>query len=645
MNELNIASSQMLILKLREIVLANLHNENFGVKELLSASGMSRSTVHRRLKAEINKPISRFIREVRLDRAMEMLQTSNDTVAEIAYNVGFKSPTYFNSCFHHYFGFPPGEIKRSGHSLNHDVNTLENEQQIKIKYNFALPKFIAHNKRVAIIFLCFSFICSLLLPYLLYQNVFGNRKDSKIFDHKSKEKSIAILPFKNLSNDPENQYFADGVTENIINILCSVENIKVISRASVEQFRESDLGAREIAKRLKVEFILEGSIQRDGEQVKIMTQLIDARNDRNVWSEKSENHLYNIFAVQSNIAQKIAVELKTMLSPEEIQQLEYAPTKNTEAYNLYLKGRFFWNTRTVAGLRKSKGYFEQAIAADPEYANAYNGLADTYFITAWMGWTDRNTGFALAKKNALKALEIDPTLPEAHATLGGILCWAEWNWEEAEKEMITSIELNSHYTTGYQYYSELLGLLGRKDEELAVINTALEFNPFSNALNDLKSLYYFDQGKYDESLRISKNAVEFDPIYINNYWRLFYIYLKQGKELNAVESLKEIILRDSVATEPDFSLDRIYTESGIRGILNWLIDNEIGKANPRYMFVARWYILLGNENESLRWLEMAMNFKSPLLPRINTDPDFDCLRSKPQFKQIIAALKLPHSSQ
>lgn len=645
MNELH-SSDQVVIQKLKEIVIANLHNEDFGVKELSSASGISRSTIHRKLKTHLNKSISKFIREIRLERAMEMLRIRDETVSEIAYNVGFRSPTYFNSCFHHYFGFPPGEVKRTGLPPNNEIKiqtSTPKSNSSENRYSFFLPEFVHRNKSISLFILFAIFFGSITLSYSFYKSVLRNPDQIEITKLKDKNKSIAVLPFKNLSSNTDNQYFADGIMENIINILCTVEDLKVISRASVERFRESDLSAREIAKKLKVKFILEGSVQRDGDKVKILTQLIDARNDKNIWSEKSENHLYDIFAVQSSIAQKIATELKTVLSPEEIQRIEQVPTKNTEAYNLYLKGRFFWNTRTVTGLEKSKEYFEAAIKADPEYANAYNGLADTYLIKAWMGWTERNAGFALAKKYALKALEIDPTLPEAHATLGGIFCWAEWNWKDAENELITSIEQNPHYTMAYQYYSELLDILGRKEEAFTLINTALEFNPFFNGMNELKSLYYFNQGKYEESLKTSKNAIEFDPNSTGNYWRLFYIYLKQGKDMEALESLREIVIRDSITIDRDHSIDKIYAIAGMHGILKWLITKEKEKTNPRYMFIARWYILLGDETESLKWLEMAMKVKSPLVPRINTDPDFNCLRDNPHFKRLVSEMGLEPS--
>lgn len=637
MNEVH-SIDQGVIQKLREIVIANLHNEHFGVKELSFASGMSRSTVHRKLKYNLNKSVSQFIREIRLEQAMEILRNSSETVSEIAYKVGFNSPTYFNSSFHHHFGFPPGEVKKRWHL--DDCDQIIQPKQGKDQKPFMGSKVMTRHKLFLVHVLFLSIISSIILAYFFLER-FSENHDLEDFPRlKNKNKSIAVLPFKSLSLNPENQYFADGIMEGLINRLCKVQELKVISRASVERFRATTLSARGIAKKLNVQYILEGSVQRDKDKVKIAIQLTDARHDRLIWSQEFDKQILDIFIVQSIIIQKIVAELNTVLSNKEIERIERIPTKDTVAYTSYLKGRFFWNRRTQKDLEKSKDYFEKALAADPEFANAHNGLADNYFIQAWWGWIDRNEGFTQAKQYAQQALSIDQNLAEAHATLGGILCWADWNWKEAEKELNIAIELNPQYSTAYQYYSELLNILGRKEEALELINTALEFNPFSLVMNDIKSHYLFDERKYEEAMKNCNQLEEFEPDYKSNHWRKFYIYFRQEKNLEALKSLQKINTLDSMTIDASNMVEKIYLKSGMNGVLNWLIELEVVKPNPNYVFIARLYILSGNKEESLKWLEKALKVKSPALPRINSDSDFESLRTNPNFRKLISEMGL-----
>ncbi len=637
MNE-NHSINEAAIQKLKEIVLANLHNEKFGVRELSFISGMSRSTIHRKFRTCLNKSVSQFIREIRLEQAMKMLLLNNETVSEIAFKVGFSSPSYFNSSFHRHFGFPPGEVKKRNHTDDHYI-IVEPKPENNKKHFFA-SNFTARHKIFFAHALFITIICSIILSYFFLDRF---PKTSCLQDFprlKNKTKSIAVLPLKNLSLNPENQYFADGIMEGLINRLCKVQELKVISRSSAERFRETTLNTPQIAKKLNVQYILEGSVQRDKDKVKLTIRLTDARRDRLIWSQEFDKQIIDIFTLQSIIIQNIVAELNTVLSNKEIERIERIPTKDTIAYTSYLKGRFFWNRRTQKDLEKSKDYFEKALAADPEFANAHSGLADNYFIQAWWGWIDRNEGFALAKKYAQQALAIDQNLAEAHATLGGILCWAEWNWEEAEKELNLAIELNPQYCTAYQYYSELLDILGRKEEALELLNTALEFNPFSPVLNDIKSHYLFDRGKYEESLKNCKQLEEFEPNYISNHWRKFYIYLRQGKDLEALKSLQKIIVLDTLSADNLNIQERIYLKSGMNGVLNWLIDKEVARPNPGCVLIARLYILSGNKEESMKWLKKALSVKSPSLPRINTDSDFESLRNNPHFKKLIREMGL-----
>lgn len=630
---------QVIIRKLTEIIHANLDDENFGVRELALASGMSRSKIHRKLKSTLKKSVSQFIREVRLQKAMEMLLQNVATVSEISYKVGFNSPAYFNSCFHHYFGYPPGEVKKRSLLDNEESNNKNPSENQPKSPGINLTRRGNYSRR-PILFVSLIFLVLFALTYFMYSLSVGEPNPVNTFRLNKHEKSIAVLPFKNLSGNPENQYFADGIMEDILNNLCHIKELRVISRASVEEFRDSTINAQEIAKKLHVRYILEGSIQRQGDKAKVVIQLIDAKHDQHIWAEKFEKEMVDNFVIQSSIAKKVASELQAVISPKETERIEKISTDNPEAYDRYLMGRFFWSKRTKEGLKKSIAYFEEAIALDPDYAIAYAGLADAYFIQTWWRWMDRDEGFALAKKFVLQALEIDQNLCEAHATLGGLLCYDEWEWEKARKELLIAIELNPNYATAHQYYSELLDILGQTEEALEEINTALALEPYSKLMFGLESLYLYNQGKLKESLSACKSVEEIDSTYTSNYWRRFYIYINLGEDLKAVETFRKILTMNPTTVSLAGSVNEIYNKSKINGILKWGIDLELKKKIPSSARLAKWNILLGKKEESLKWLEKAMEMRLPDIPRIYTDPDYKILHNEPRFKKMIKQMGL-----
>jgi len=307
-----LSMDQAFIKKLTDIVLANLANENFGVKELAIEAGISRVSLHRRLKSSKKQDASQFIRETRLQRAMEMLRRNEGTVAEIAFRVGFGSPTYFIKCFHEYYGFPPGEVRKMESIESLDDQVVEqidktgNYKGIKVKPD--LKSVTKRPKHKNILIASFGILSGLLITFILYVLL------------KQPEKSIVVLPFKNLSDNPGNQYFADGITEDILNHLFRISEMRVISRTSAEYFRDNPMTSPEIGRKLHVNYVLEGSVQTHEQEVRIFVQLIDARDDQHMLSEEYEGKMTNIFAFQSDIAKKVANALKTVISSKEIRQ-------------------------------------------------------------------------------------------------------------------------------------------------------------------------------------------------------------------------------------------------------------------------------------------------------------------------------------
>jgi len=637
------SSDQGFINRLTGIILANLENEHFAVDELAHATGMSRSAIYHRLLAISGKSTTQFIREVRLQRAMEILQQEDITASEVAYKVGFGSPAYFNTTFHEYFGYPPGEVLKNRDRDPEDEGHLEAS-----KPEAAKPVPAPKNAKKSVwngsgrqiyIYSGIGLLIVIGLALLLNITVFKNTDSGTYTRLKSADKSISVLPFKNLSKDVENQYFADGMTENILNNLVKIRELKVVSANPAKEFSQNPMDIPGIAKKMGVNFLLTGSVQSNGQRVRVITQLIDAKQKQHIWSDKYDRQLSDIFLIQSDIARQVADQLQAELSHEEKQKIEKIPTKNSEAYNLYLRGRFFWNKRTEEGLKKSVEYFSEAVAADPGYALAYAGLADAYYIQTYWGWINRDEGVIQAKKFVLQALELDPNLSEAHATMGALLCNCQWEWEEARKEYLIAIELNPNYATAHQYYSSFLDILGKTDEAIEEINLALALDPYSKVMNVQKLRYCYRVGKMDEAVNICKLLQEIDPDRRGN-WLCFFICLRLHNDLKAVESLQNILVEDTLTAKYAISVREIYNKSKIDGLLKWLIDSEQKKIKPGYIELAKWNAFLGNKEESLKWLEKAMEARISWIPRIYNERDFEILYDEPRFQALVEKMGL-----
>lgn len=635
---------QAFIKKLTDIILANLENERFGVEELSHQMGMSHTTIHRKLRSYTRLSVSQFIREVRLQKAHEMLEQNMGNVSEISYRVGFGSPTYFNKCFHEYYGYPPGEVRKIESNINNpntdkpDLLHLAEQQSSQNKTS-AAGKWNKNYRKKLVIPLVI--LAGLLLASFLYLTFTKNRHSSAETGSTQNEKSIAVLPFRNLSGDPDNQYFADGVTVDLRDHLSRIRGLKVISGTTSEHFRGSTLTISELAKELGVNYVLEGSAQKDDNMTRVSVKLVDAKRDRQLLSETFDRDLSDIFSVQSEIAQIVAAKLEAVLSAEEIEQIEKIPTQSTEAHIFYLKGRYFWNLRTKENLITSIEYFEKSIAADPGYALAYAGLADAFNILTINGGYPAPEGYIKAKDHVHKALEIDKNLAEAHSTLGGILIWGDWQWEEARKELRLAIELNPNYSTAHQYFAELLSILGENEEARTQIDLALELDPYSRTINLDNMLIYYNQGKFHEALKTWNEVNEMELTFFNPYPFYFYIYMYLGEDSKAFEALHHSFLYDPLNAKYAETLKEVYNRSGVKGILNWLNDSELTKSDPSNFYMAKRYAIIGRNSEALDFLEKAFLEREWNMPYIYNSYDFKNLRNEPRFRAILRQMNFP----
>jgi len=486
-----------------------------------------------------------------------------------------------------------------------------------------------------------AIIILLLLVYVGYQY---KSNEPQIYPSTAAEseinKSIAVLPFVNMSNDPEQQYFSDGIMEAILNDLSKISELKVISRTSVMQYRDTKKTTPQIAEELGVAYLLEGGVQSSGGKVRINAQLINAKQDANVWSDKYDREMIDIFEIQSEIAQKIASELNAVLSPGEINEIQVHNTNNPEAYNLYLMGRYFWYKRTADALRKSIDYFEQSLAIDPDYALAYSGLADGFLMLVAYDHLPKATGFPKAKEYALRALEIDPNLAQAYATLGTI-AKREWQWNEAEAKLKRSIELDPNYVMARHWYAEYLFVFGPSEKLLEQINTGLGLDPLSFLMKSQLAWYYHDAGELDMALEELMTLLELDPFDLRaSHYTMFTIYVEQGKEEEAFNSLKKHWAVHNEMEGQVHLAEDIYKRQGMKGLFSWLLELEVGLPNARPPWVALLYSLLGEKELALDWLEKSYESRFMDLPKTIKSVDFEILRSEPRYIELLKKMKL-----
>jgi TolB-like protein/AraC-like DNA-binding protein/Tfp pilus assembly protein PilF len=624
---------QDFISRLKEIVESNFHNEQFGVTELAREMGMSRSYIHRHLKKQTNQSVSHFIRTVRLEKARELLLESDESASEIAFRVGFGSPAYFNHCFHEHFGFPPGEARKKVMNLHESESTtggLEHESRQDAINSASREK--RKNRKKKVVWFIISAIFLLALFALPMYNLFfaGATKQKELA---ASEKSIVVLPFKNLSAEIDNQYFADGITEDILNRLSGIPGLKVVSRTSAEQFRESTLDAREISQQLNVNFLLEGSVRRHDDQVRISVQFIDARNDQHIWSENYDRQMTGIFDIQSDIAQNVATELQTALTAAELKKIEKISTKNTEAYNYYLLGRFHSSKRKHESYRKGIEYYEKAIDIDPEFALAYAGLSDNFHLLALQGGMDRNEGIEKAINLAEKANALDPNLAEPYAVLGDIYNYEHWDWEKAEQHLLKALELNPNYSTAHQYYSELLAIMGQNEKARNHINKALELDPFSFVVRHFSTLFYANTGELEKALDENKICFELVP---DHDWAIslaYQIHCLMQNEQAAVEYLKKVGTNSGAWTSE--KLDSVFINGSFKGFYEWRL--RVGKYRATKIYCNA---MLGNDEILMELLEEQF-LEGRLSPMNTTAIEFKSIRSNPRFIAIREKMGLP----
>jgi TolB-like protein/Tfp pilus assembly protein PilF len=460
------------------------------------------------------------------------------------------------------------------------------------------------------------------------------------------EKSIAVLPFDNLSRDPDNAYFTEGVQEEILTRLAKIADLKVIARTSTEKYKSAPANLREIAEQLGVGNVLEGSVQKAADQVRINVQLINAATQTHLWAESYDRKLTDIFAVESEIATRIAETLQAKLTGSEKTAIAKRPTANPEAYEFYLKGRFFWNKRTGADLRTAIDYFNQALGKDPSYALAYAGLADYYGLLGAYGAASRVDSFPQANAAAKKALELDDTLAEAHTSLGLVLSAYDFDFEQSLKEFERAIELNPNYATAHHWYGETLGSIGRFDEGIAELKRAQQLDPLSLIINtDLGEVYMFAH-EYDRAIEQLRKAIEMDPRFYYAHWNLGVALQLKGQLSEAIaEYRKAVELNDDPGVLA--LLGQAYARAGQREEGQKILARLAEEAKSRYVSAysfALLYLALGDKERAIDELERGYRERSWVFS-FKVDPMWDDLRGNPRFEALVQKVFDPKKSE
>ncbi|HJR41183.1 MAG TPA: protein kinase [Gemmatimonadaceae bacterium] len=461
---------------------------------------------------------------------------------------------------------------------------------------------------------------------------------------KSVDNSIAVLPFENMSTDPENEYFSDGVTDDIIAQLSKISALKVISRTSTMQYKKTTKKIGAIADELGVASILEGSVRRAGSRVRIVAHLVDPKTEKHLWGETFDRQLTDVFEVQSEVAQSISGALSAAISTEEKQRVEKKPTSDVEAYNLYLLGRFHANKWSEESVNKAIDFYRQAIAKDPGYALAYAGLADAYeILSIGLGSKPAIENLAQAKTMALKALEMDDSLAEAHTSLAYTRWLGDLDWSAAEREFKRALDLKASYVTAHQWYAEYLAALGRHDEALAEIKKAQQLDPLSVPVTRAVGWVLYFARKYDQAIEELQKALAMDAEFLAARMVLWWVQIAKGNYADAIADIKKESTRAGSGTVKKLMLAYANAAAGNQeeasGIL-WEIEPKLIGVDRLALLSTFLFAAMNEKERAFACLERAYQSRDPGLMFLRVAPWLDPLRSDPRFAMMLERLSL-----
>ncbi len=454
--------------------------------------------------------------------------------------------------------------------------------------------------------------------------------------------SIAVLPFVDMSPGKDQEYFADGMSEELLNLLTQLPQLHVIARTSSFSFKGKEADIATIARTLNVAHVLEGSVRKSGDTVRITAQLIRASDSTHLWSQTYDRQLTDVFKVQDEIARAVVAALQVKLLPAEGQRLASAPTVNAEAYDAYLKGLYHWYKLTREDLDAAERYFNLALSKDPGYARAYAGIGLLWMGRQQMGFVPPAEAAPKANAAALRAVQLDDTLADAHYALAVVSTWANWDWPAAEREFRRAIQLNPGFADAHAYYAHLLNILRRPDEAMVEARRSLELDPFNGLFQSLFSVDLLFAHRFDEAIVQSNAALVTNPadlVALASLMSAHHHKREYKQVLEAANRYASAVGYSEVTT----LLAQGAAEADYRATMRKAGDTLVARSRKAFVLpwdVAGWYALAGDKDRCLEWLERAYVGRDPNLPYLWL-PDFDFLRSDPRFRDLLQRMKLP----
>ena len=458
---------------------------------------------------------------------------------------------------------------------------------------------------------------------------------------------IAVLPMTNISPDPQDEYFAEGMTDELISTISRIQGLRVVARTSSMRYKGSGKGVSEISQELRTGSILEGTVRKAGNRLRVTAQLVDPESEENLWSQTYDREMGDVFNIQSDIARNVAEGLKVQLHASRGLRFLNEPTKSTEAYSIYLKGRYFWNKGTADSLRKALVQFELAVSKDPSFALGFSGLADTYLLLGRSGSDLPKLVYPKAIEFAAKAIALDGTIAEPHATLAAARQEYEWKWEEAERGFKRAIELNPSYAWAHSGYGLFLGHVGRFNEAIEASRRAQELDPFSARIHMYASEEYLFAHRYDMAIEAAERAIEIDPSFPGGYSFRGYAEVEKGMYDEAIADFQEA---DKLMGFRNFlgRIGYVHAISGktseANGILDQLKSDSYKPKDPelRFVRIAFVHIGLGDNQLALDLLEKAVDDHSPSMTHLKSEPIYARIHEESRYKALLKKVGLDH---
>jgi TolB-like protein/Tfp pilus assembly protein PilF len=459
-----------------------------------------------------------------------------------------------------------------------------------------------------------------------------------LWDGGTARNSIAVLPMSNLSGDPDQEYLVEGLTDALINELARIGGMHVISRTSVMQYKDAQRPLPEIAQELNVDLVVEASVLKLGDKVRVAAKLIEAEGEANLWAESYERGMGDIFVLLGDMALVIANEIEAVVLPEEQSLLSSRRPVDPEVTEYYLKGRYFWNKRTEDGMRSSLEYYKQALEKDPEYALACAGMAETYLVLGSHGFMAPAEAYPKAGEWAARAVENDSTSAAAYNAIGDIAWAYDWNWLESEANFRSAITIMPSYATGHQWYAEFLAAMGRFDEAVAEIGLAEELDPLSLVVKLVKAGILIYARRYEEARVQCEKVIEMDPRFSGIHAILARVYVHLGEPDEAVAELRKEFEIDGMSEEDLARFDVAVSARGLEGIYEYQLGALEELSRTEYVAPRRFatlYALLGRNDEAFEWLEKSFDTRGIAITRLKVDPRFDRIRDDQRFPVLL----------